>query len=107
MGLKVTFRGGGHSFDSQSLGEQVVISMRRLKRISPAARGASGRGWSPGRPGATSSKSCGRIGLVPAITVTTSQATAGGTLSGDCLSRFSPAYGKEGTWIEQLHADHA
>src|SRR5262245_22712557 len=42
------------------------------------------------------------LGLVPAITVTTAHATAGGTLSGDCLSRFSPAYGKEGTWIERF-----
>jgi decaprenylphospho-beta-D-ribofuranose 2-oxidase len=42
------------------------------------------------------------LGIVPAVTVTTEHATAGGTLSGDCLSRFSPAYGKEGKWIESL-----
>jgi decaprenylphospho-beta-D-ribofuranose 2-oxidase len=36
------------------------------------------------------------------VTVTGSRATAGGTLSGDCLSRFSPAYGKEGEHIESF-----
>ena len=42
------------------------------------------------------------LGLVPAVTVTTEHATAGGTLSGDCLSRFSPSFGKEGEWIESF-----
>ena len=41
-------------------------------------------------------------GLVPAVMVTTENATAGGTLSGDCLSRFSPAWGKEGEWIDSF-----
>jgi decaprenylphospho-beta-D-ribofuranose 2-oxidase len=40
-------------------------------------------------------------GLVPAVTVTTSHATAGGTLSANALSRFSSAYGKEGCWVEE------
>src|SRR5262249_49983613 len=42
------------------------------------------------------------LGLVPAVTVTTEHATAAGTLSGDCLSRFSPSYGKEGERIQSL-----
>ena len=42
------------------------------------------------------------LGMVPAVTVTTENATAGGTLSGDCLSRFSPSYGKEGEWIQSF-----
>ena len=99
--LRVTFRAGGHSFDSQSLGDQIVVSMSRLNRIEPL----------PGElrvrvePGATWGAILARLqplGLVPAVTVTTAHATAGGTLSGDCLSRFSPAYGKEGTWIEHF-----
>ena len=100
-GLKVTFRGGGHSFDAQALGEQVVISMSCLKRIVPLPAQRRVRV----EPGATWGDILEELrphGLVPAITVTTSQATAGGTLSGDCLSRFSPAYGKEGTWIEHF-----
>ena len=34
--------------------------------------------------------------------VTTRTATAGGTLSGNCLSRFSPAFGKEGGWVRSF-----
>ena len=99
----MTFRSGGHSFDSQALGKEVVISMSGLNRIVPLpAEGRSAGGGSRGRPGAPSSKRCGLMDWVPAITVTTSQATAGGTLSGDCLSRFSPAYGKEGNCVEHF-----
>ena len=56
-------------------------------------------------PGATWGAIVARLqplGLVPYVTVTTAHATAGGTLSGDCLSRFSPAYGKEGRHIEHF-----
>lgn len=56
-------------------------------------------------PGATWGAILARLqplGLVPAVTVTTEHATAGGTLSGDCLSRFSPSFGKEGEWIESF-----
>ena len=38
-------------------------------------------------------------GMTPAGTVTSSHATAGGTLSADCLSRFSPRYGKEASHV--------
>ena len=99
--LEVTFRSGGHSFDAQSLGRQIVISMSRLNRIVPLEAQSRVRVG----PGARWGDILARLqplGLVPAVTVTGSEATAGGTLSGDCLSRFSPAYGKEGTWIEHF-----
>ena len=100
-GKRVTMRSGGHSFDAQALGDEIVVSMKRLDsiEIDPA-----GREMRVG-PGARWGDILARleaIGMAPAITVTTENATAGGTLSGDCLSRFSPAYGKEGRWIKSF-----
>jgi decaprenylphospho-beta-D-ribofuranose 2-oxidase len=98
--LAVTMRGGGHSFDRQSLGDQLVISMARFTNICVLDRTRVTVG-----AGATWGAILARLqqdGLVPAVTVTTEHATAGGTLSGDCLSRFSPAYGKEGQWIDSF-----
>ena len=94
----MTLRAGGHSFDSQSLGNDLVVSMTRMNHIEPDI----GRELVHVGPGATWGDILSALephGLVPAVTVTTAYATAGGTLSGDCLSRFSPAYGKEGEWI--------
>ena len=99
--LEVTIRSGGHSFDSQSLGDRIVISMKRLNRIEPFPADNRVR-VQPGATWGDILATLQPLGLVPAITVTTSQASAGGTLAGDCLSRFSPAYGKEGTWIESF-----
>lgn len=100
-GRKVTFRAGGHSFDGQALGDDLVVSMLNLHSIEVLADEAKVRVG----PGATWGAILAKLephGLVPAITVTTENATAGGTLSGDCLSRFSPAYGKEGESIESF-----
>jgi decaprenylphospho-beta-D-ribofuranose 2-oxidase len=100
-GRRVTLRAGGHSFDAQALGKDLVVSMMRFDSIEVLAnekriRVGAGTMW--GEILATLEP----LGLVPAVTVTTANATAGGTLSGDCLSRFSPAYGKEGSWIESF-----
>jgi decaprenylphospho-beta-D-ribofuranose 2-oxidase len=95
---RITFRAGGHCFDQQALNDDIVVSMARFDGID---LDVENRRLTVG-PGATWGAilaRCERHGLVPAITVTTAHATAGGTLSGDCLSRFSPAYGKEGQWI--------
>jgi decaprenylphospho-beta-D-ribofuranose 2-oxidase len=97
-GYRVTLRAGGHSFDGQALGNGIVISLSKLDTIEVFAQKRRVRVG----PGATWGAIVAALkphGLVPAVTVTTEHATAGGTLSGDCLSRFSPAYGKEGTWI--------
>ena len=99
-GRRVTLRAGAHSFDGQSLGDDLVISMTGFDAIEVLegmkVRVGPGASW-----GAILAELKPR-GLVPAVTVTTEHATAGGTLSGDCLSRFSPAYGKEGKWIESF-----
>jgi decaprenylphospho-beta-D-ribofuranose 2-oxidase len=105
-GARVTFRAGGHSFDDQSLGDDldpdppphVVVSMTSFASIDVDPKN---RRMTVG-PGATWGAIFALLqplGLVPFVTVTTENATAGGTLSGDCLSRFSPMYGKEGHHI--------
>jgi decaprenylphospho-beta-D-ribofuranose 2-oxidase len=100
-GRRVTLRGGAHAFDSQSLGEDMVVSMTSFDSIEVRERErrihvGPGATW-----GAIVEKLKG-TGLVPRGTVTTAHATGGGTLAGDCLSRFSPAYGKEGEWIKSF-----
>lgn len=98
---RVTFRAGGNSLDAQALGDDVVVSLCRLDGI---AIDVAARKLTVG-PGARWGDVLARLerhGLVPAVTVTTARATAGGTLSGDCLSRFSPAYGKEGHWVDSF-----
>lgn len=97
----VTLRAGAHCFDSQALGNDIVISMLAMNRVEVLASERKVRV----EPGARWGDIIGKLkkdGLVPAVTVTTEDATAGGTLSGDCLSRFSPAYGKEGEQIESF-----
>lgn len=97
---RVTLRAGGHAFDAQALGDDVVVSMARFDRVrvleGDRVEVGAGATW-----GAILAALEPR-GLAPAVTVTTAHATAGGTLAGDCLSRFSCAYGKEGTWVERF-----
>ena len=99
-GRRVTMRGAGHSFDGQPIGDDLVVSTLRLDSIEllEGARVRVGPGARWGAIFAVAEPE----GLVPAVTVTTASATAGGTLSADCLSRFSPAYGKEGKWVESF-----
>jgi decaprenylphospho-beta-D-ribofuranose 2-oxidase len=98
---RVTIRSGGHSFDAQSLGSDLVVSMENFKKIGDPVdrdhvRVEAGAKWGD------ILRKLQPLGLAPAVTVTTEHATAGGTLSGDCLSRFSPSYGKEGKWVMEF-----
>ena len=100
-GRKVTCRGGGHAFDGQALGNDLVISMAKMTSIEVfpderRVRVGAGTSW-----GAILA-ALEPHGLVPRVMVTTAMATAGGTLASDCLSRFSPAWGKEGEAIESF-----
>ena len=101
-GQKVTFRAGAHAFDAQALGEEIVISMDAPFSRSRCSRKALRCRWKPGAPWGEIVKELQKDRLVPAGTVTSSAATAGGTLAADCLSRFSPRYGKEATWVESF-----
>ena len=97
----VTFRTGGRAFDTHSLNDEIVISLGKLAKIEVEADAAT---VTVG-PGAT----WGRIleetvkhGYVPYVMVTSSDAAAGGTVSADCLSRFSPTCHKEGDHVVAL-----
>jgi FAD/FMN-containing dehydrogenase len=96
---KVTLRAGAHAFDAQALGEEIVVSMEALDSIEVLEPQSQVRVGPGARWGAIVA-ALQPHGLVPAGTVTSSHATAGGTLASDCLSRFSPRYGKEATWVE-------
>ena len=100
---RVTLRSGGHSFDAQSINTDLVVSMERFKDIHVDTDHAQKLVTvGPGASWGDILCELQRRGLVPAVTVTTSHATAGGTLAGDCLSRFSPAWGKEGTRVKSF-----
>ncbi|HEY5816602.1 MAG TPA: FAD-binding oxidoreductase [Solirubrobacterales bacterium] len=100
-GRLVTLRAGAHSFDGQALGDDLVVSMAQMDSIEVLPDERKMR-VGPGATWGAILAQLQPLGLVPAVTVTTEHATAGGTLSGDCLSRFSPSYGKEGEWIESF-----
>ena len=102
---RVTIRGGGHSFDGRARRRATAASKRsysltRLNKIKfePGNRVTVGAGATWCDILAESMKR----GLIPAIMQTASRATAGGTLAGDCLSRFSGGLGKESEWIESF-----
>ncbi|WP_437587542.1 FAD-binding oxidoreductase [Sorangium sp. So ce1000] len=100
-GRRITFRAGGQSFDGQALNDDIVISMDDFSSIEIDTERAqmtvgAGATW-----GAIARELAAR-GFVPYTVVSTSHATAGGTVSGDCLSRFSGIAGKEGHYVERL-----
>jgi len=99
-GRRVTIRGGGHSFDAQPINDDLVVSTERLDSIELVDGDRLRVG--PGAEWGEIFAATQRHGLFPNDTATTENATAGGTLSADCLSRFSPAYGKEGKWVESF-----
>jgi len=100
---KITFRGGGWSFHDQSLNADVVVSMARFDSIEvdteaspPVVRVGSGARWRD------ILNACLAHNVVPGVMVTGGDTTAGGTASGDSISRFSPVWGKESTFVEQV-----
>jgi decaprenylphospho-beta-D-ribofuranose 2-oxidase len=101
---KVTLRAGGNAFDAQALGKDLVVSIERLDAIGDVVR-LDGDACITVGAGARWGNILAKVeplGLLPAIMVTTERATAGGTLSGNCLSRFSPTFGKEGGWVKSF-----
>jgi decaprenylphospho-beta-D-ribofuranose 2-oxidase len=102
---RVTFRAGGQSFDTQALNDQIVISLERLDTVRDVRETPDGNATITVGAGAT----WGRIlkktlphGFAPFVMVTSSSATAGGTLSSNSLARFSASCGREGHYIEHF-----
>ncbi|HEY2515347.1 MAG TPA: FAD-binding oxidoreductase [Polyangiaceae bacterium] len=100
-GSRVTFRGGGCAFDTQSLNDDVVIAMTAMTAINLDVQNATVTAESGATWGDIVRRSAPH-GLVPAALVTTRNATVAGTASADCLSRFSPTVGKEGAHVESF-----
>ncbi len=106
-GRKLSFRSGGRSFDTQSLNDVQVISLEKLKGIKVDVEAATVTVGACDAWGEILRETTAQ-GLVPHAMATSSQATAGGTLSADCLSRFSPTHGKEGhhvLWFDFMKLD--
>jgi decaprenylphospho-beta-D-ribofuranose 2-oxidase len=95
----VTLRGGGYSFDSQSLNDDAVISLHHLHHIKSIDQKQAQITVEPAIQWGNIVRQLLPLGLTPHIVVTTGQATAGGTLSADCLSRNSARYGKDGRHV--------
>jgi decaprenylphospho-beta-D-ribofuranose 2-oxidase len=100
---RITFRAGGQAVDSQALGTDVVIQLDapEMSRIGEPVHDARGYHVTVGAAatwGAILAK-VAATGHLPYSVVTTSHATAGGTVSSDCLSRCSPISGREGKHV--------
>jgi len=112
---RVVIHGGGHSFDGQALhdgdtGQDLVLCTDQLTGIRwPDAQEpqgtvcmSAGATWSSFLDDSIRrGRASGRVEL-PGTMQTGGGATAGGTLAGDCLSRFSATQGKESAWVESF-----
>lgn len=102
-GRRLTLRGGGHAFHDQALCDDLAVSMKHIAApptvtlsSGPTVTVAAGTTW-----GRIVSALNRQKAVMPG-TVTSSHATAGGTLAADCLSRFSPLFGKEGDQVQSF-----
>ncbi len=104
-GREVTVRGGGFSLDAQALGSDVALLLdgEGFAGVGPVELR---RGRATVTAGAMATwrdvlAATSREGYVPTSTVTGGGVTVGGTVSSNCLSRFSGAWGEEGEAIER------
>jgi FAD/FMN-containing dehydrogenase len=97
---RLTFRGGGQALDTQSLNAEVVsLAAFDEIRVDPdrcTVTVGPGATW-----GAIVAETL-RHGMVPCVVVTNRRTTAAGTVSSDCISRFSPSLGREGDHVLSL-----
>ena len=113
-GKRVAIRGGGHSFHDQALHKDdtdtnIVISPANFNTITFAPEGdpltvrlGAGVQWIDYFNKAVARAAGGGPLLLPGSMQTGRSSTAGGTMSGDCLSRFSAVLGKESRWIQSF-----
>lgn len=113
---RIAIRGGGHSFDGQALhdqdtGAEIVLSSRKFDStridFNPASPDTvtlgAGVQWGDFVTNAIAqSKASNGPIRIPGSMQTGRASTVAGTLSGDCLSRFSGTGGKESKWIESF-----
>lgn len=99
-GRRIAFRGGGCAFDTQSLNRDLVVSLDRLRGLwfsDDAAKVEAGAG----EPWGALVRAAHLRGRMPPVVVTTERASAAGTTSGHCVSRWTPIHGAD---CEQIQA---
>ena len=114
-GQRVVIRAGGHSFHDQALhnqdgDKQIVMSPPNFNTIQFAPGGdptkvvlGAGVQWIDYFNAAVANaKAHGGLLRLPGSMQTGRSATAGGTMAGDCLSRFSAVLGKESRSIDSF-----
>ncbi len=105
-GQRITFRGGGQSLDEQSLNDDTVIALDGpgFRHIGEPAQDDDGFYITTGAGARWWDVVCkvGALGLFPPSMATAADATVGGTLSADCVSRMSAVWGKEGEQIRSF-----
>ncbi|MBV7326983.1 FAD-binding oxidoreductase [Chloroflexi bacterium TSY] len=99
---RVTLHGGGYSFDSQALNDDLVIAMDNLHAIKSIHEKRAQITVEPGARWRDILQQLHPLGLTMPIVVTTGQTTAGGTLAANCYSRNSWLHGKEGDHVERF-----
>lgn len=114
-GQRVAIRAGGHSFHDQALhdgdtDQQIILSSDNFNAITFAPYGdpntvllGAGVKWIDYFNAAVNhARTTDGPLRLPGSMQTGRRATAGGTMSGDCLSRFSAVLGKESRWIQSF-----
>lgn len=104
---RVTVRGGGQSLDTQSLNDDIVIILDSPKfRCFGKVEHSAEEGYSMTAGAAARWEDIleylAPLGLMPPVLCTSGDATIGGTLSANSVSRCSSIYGKEGDQIRSF-----
>lgn len=100
-GRRITFRGGGCSFDTQALSSELVVSLDRLRGLHFSTDTTSVIAGSGVRWGELVREAHLRRCLPPVV-VTTEQASVGGTTAGNCVSRWTPVRGPDSEHVSSL-----
>ena len=115
-GQRVTIRGGGHSFDAQALhdgdfGNQIILSTENFeperiefdpKQPDRVMLGCGVRWRRFVEEAIRHAREHNAPIYLPGSIQTGGDTTVGGSLAGDCVSRFSGTVGKESRWIDSF-----
>ncbi len=101
IGFKFSFRGTGHAFDVQSLNEDLVISLTRMRSIH-VSRMRHTVTVGPGSTWGEILEETLRLDMIPYVLVTSEKVCAAGSLASNSLSRFSVSCGRECRYVDSL-----
>jgi hypothetical protein len=115
-GQRITIRGGGHSFDAQALhdgdsGSQIILSTEHFeperiefdsKQRDRVTLGCGVRWRRFVKEAIQHARKNNAPIYLPGSIQTGGDATVGGTLAADCVSRSSGTMGKESRWIDSF-----